>query len=211
VTGDAAEIEARWQQLWARLGATPQRIPTLEPLLQAYRSTDRHYHNIGHILHCLGELDCLRPSCTNADAVELAIWYHDAVYDPKAKDNEKRSAELAAGAMQAAHLKSDLIGHVENLILATRHSAVPAEPDPQVLVDIDLSILGQPHESFAAYEHAIRKEYAHVPDGAFREGRSTILRSFLDRPTIYSTAPMRAKYESAARVNLSRSLSTLAP
>src|SRR5690606_19490271 len=94
------------------------------------------------------------------------------------------------------------IHEVRNLIMATRHTTPPTTPDASLLTDIDLAILGQPPGRFAAFEQQIRQEYAWVPPSEFALGRAKILRGFLDRPTVYSTAAFRQKYEQRARTNL---------
>jgi predicted metal-dependent HD superfamily phosphohydrolase len=184
-------------------------VPEIADLLESYRSPGRHYHTLRHLTFCLRELDGLRARCASPDAVETALWYHDAVYDPTRTDNEQHSAGMAAEAMVLAGVAEPFIQHVKDLILQTQHTAIPTDKDAQVLVDIDLAILGQPAEAFEAYEHAIRREYHHVDESAYRLGRSAVLQQFLDRPAIYSTAPMKEKYEKQARIALGRAIENL--
>ena len=132
----------------------------------------------------------------------MALWFHDAVYDLQAHDNEQRSADLAAAALQAAGVPDEAVGRVVALILATRHTGVPATQDEQLLVDIDLGILGAGPARFAEYERQIREEYAFVPEALFRSARRSILQGFLDRPVLYGTAHFRDRLEARARVNL---------
>jgi predicted metal-dependent HD superfamily phosphohydrolase len=206
---DRDELRRRWDALWARLNVPSDRAPALAPLLAAYGQPPRAYHSLRHIFHCLRELDAQRDLCDDPNAVELAIWYHDAVYDPTRHDNEDRSAGLARDDLQAARLPHQRINAVLELILATKHASAPVTRDAQVLVDIDLSILGQDPEVFDEYERGIRTEYAHVEDPAFRAGRAGILERFLERPVIFSTPPMREKYEGRARQNIARSIARL--
>jgi predicted metal-dependent HD superfamily phosphohydrolase len=140
----------------------------------------------------------------------LALWYHDAIYDTHASDNEARSAALARAVLAAAGAQEPTIVSVERLILATKHDAVPRDRDAQILVDIDLSILGADEPRYQEYETQIRREYAWVDEGAFRSGRTKVLRSFLDRPFIYSTTEFRSRLEAPARNNLARALLALA-
>ena len=98
---------------------------------------------------------------------------------------------------------------VRRLILATKDSVPPTEPDEQILVDMDLAILGRPEPEFDEYERQIRSEYAWVPDELFAKGRTSILKSFLARPCIYTTDAFRTKYENSARENLARSIAAL--
>jgi predicted metal-dependent HD superfamily phosphohydrolase len=95
---------------------------------------------------------------------------------------------------------------VHALVMATRHTALPVGGDEQLLVDIDLAILGAAPARFAEYEQQIREEYGHVPDGLFRPKRRAILRSFLERPRLYSTPQFHAALEDTARANLQRAI-----
>ncbi len=201
--------EPLWLALWQRIGAQGNAHEVYNDLVARYSEPHRAYHTPEHIGHCLDELEQVRQLATNPDAVELSLWYHDAIYDTKAKDSEKRSARLAAEMARSASLPDSFGQSVVNLIMATKHTAAPADPDAQLLVDIDLSILGQSEDKFDEYERQVHKEYKWIPEDAFVAGRSAILKSFLDRPTIYSTQFFRNKYEAQARRNIVRSLAQL--
>lgn len=174
-----------------------------------YREPQRHYHDWKHIEHCLAEFQAVKDQCKDATAVEAAIWFHDAVYDPRRHDNEKRSAELAAETLRELGIPGDFIAKVKSLILATRHDKRPGTNDGRLLADIDLAILGQEPVIFDWYERMIRQEYTHVPDEAFARGRAAILKRFLERPRIYWTDYFFQKYEQQARENLQRSMQKL--
>jgi predicted metal-dependent HD superfamily phosphohydrolase len=206
---DREDLCRRWDALWARLHVPPDRAPKLDPLLSAYDQPRRAYHNIRHISQCLHELDAMRELCEQPDTVELAIWYHDAVYDSTRHDNEDRSAALASNDLHAANLPDKTVHAVHELILATKHSQSPVTRDAQLLADIDLSILGQERDVFDEYERGIRQEYAHVEENAFRAGRGKILETFIARQNIFSTPRMREKFEERARENLARSIARL--
>ena len=167
-------------------------------LLKArYAEPHRRYHTMEHIEHCLREFDPRQ--AREPEAVELAIWFHDAVYDTRRSDNEERSAAWLLELMPEAKRAAELI-------LVTKHHRA-STPDEALLVDVDLAILGQPGDVFDRYERRIREEYAWVPGILFRHKRAKILRGFLERPFIYGTEHFRAKYEAAARANLLRSTS----
>lgn len=180
----------------------------------------RAYHNLEHVAACLAQLDSVASTpevaLKNAIAIEAAIWYHDAIYNPKRADNEEQSADLACDRMTSIHADDDALNAVRALILATRHS-VEVEPaasdadadDAKTMVDIDLSILGQCEENYNTYEAAIASEYAWVPRDQYVAGRTKVLQSFLDRPHIYATPYFHAKYEQQARVNLARAIEKL--
>jgi predicted metal-dependent HD superfamily phosphohydrolase len=202
----------RWRALVARVTETPGHDAgraVFDDLYTRYSAADRRYHDIHHIENCLQLFDTVRALAAQPDAIELAIWFHDAIYDSHKSDNEASSASLADSALMQLGVPRATRQSVCDLILATQHNAPPADPDAALLVDIDLSILGQPAPIFDAYEAGIRFEYAWVTDSAFRAGRAKVLQSFLDRPRIYTTDYFSAAFESAARQNLNRSLAIL--
>lgn len=200
-----AELRLWWDRA---LGPLVQPSP-LDELISAYRAPDRHYHNLHHIHHCLKQARFVSDRLINPPVVIAATFYHDAVYDPTRSDNEERSADLAERHLRAMGHSDTFVAEVRDLIMDTRHQVPPESNDGQYLADIDLAILGAAPEEFDAYERAIRQEYAHVPDAPFRAGRAQILRSFLDRPSIYLTDFFRDLYEQNARANLTRSIATL--
>jgi predicted metal-dependent HD superfamily phosphohydrolase len=199
----------RWVTLWQRVGAPggPERAYT--DLRLRYAEPHRAYHTFGHIAHCLDELDQSGHHATNVCAVELALWYHDAIYDPRATNNEQQSAALALKAARNTSRPADFWEHVRCLILATRHDSVPSDINTRLVVDIDLAILGQAESRFSAYERGIRTEYAWVSEVDFVRERGAILQSLLDRPAIYATPYFQDRYERQARLNIARSLERL--
>lgn len=204
------ESKQRWLDLWKRIGAQGNGEKVCTDLVARYSEPHRVYHTLRHIEDCLNELETVRRLTRNPDAVETALWYHDAIYDTKGVNNEEESARLFREMALCVSLPEAFISQVINLILATRHVNVPGRIDAKLLVDIDLSILGQNQEKFIEYEKQIRKEYEWVPLEAFILGRSKILKSLLlKRATIYSTDFFRNKYEAMARQNILRSLTKL--
>jgi predicted metal-dependent HD superfamily phosphohydrolase len=203
-----SELE-RWSRFWENLGADGDPGPVYELLADLYSERRRAYHTLNHLSHCLDELEDARHLAEQPNQVEMALWFHDAIYDPKAKDNERSSAELCRRTAKEAGLPEAFGRKVYDLVLATQHHGAPEGGDARLLVDIDLSILGRPRAAFDEYETNIRNEYHFVPQDRYRSARSAILRSFLDRPSIYSTDFFRQKYESRARANLERSLGYL--
>jgi predicted metal-dependent HD superfamily phosphohydrolase len=146
---------------------------------------------------------------TNHNEVEFGIWLHDVVYDPRASDNEEQSARIAGEILEQMDCPPKLITSIRELILATRHIHPPPTPDARLLVDIDLSILGQPPDVFGVYERAIRAEYSRVSEESYKIGRSRILRGFLDKPAIYCTDGFEKKYGLQARENIMKALAAL--
>ena len=203
----------RWLALWQRLGAPQHADGALADAFAAltarYSETHRHYHSARHIAECLAHFDTAQGLCEHEAEVELALWFHDAVYEPRAKDNEAKSAAWALRVMADAGLDTPVRDRVNALIMKTCHDALPDTQDEQVLVDIDLAILGADTARFEEYETQVRAEYGWVPEFLFRRTRRKILQSFLARPAIYSTAHFKIQREKKARDNLARSLSLL--
>jgi predicted metal-dependent HD superfamily phosphohydrolase len=206
-----SKLEDRWLRFWKQAGGNGDPSLAYEDLVARYSEVHRAYHTLAHIEHCLREFDAARPLAKDALAVEMAIWYHDIIYNPWAKDNEERSAVLAGQVALRMGLPSARRKKVERLILASRHKSLPSGPDEQLFTDIDLSILGQNQKRFAEYEKQVRREYKWVPGVIFREKRASILRSFLDRPALYATTFFRKRFEARARENLERSLRRVKP
>ena len=178
-----------------------------QKLIDAYSEPQRSYHTIQHLDECLRLLD--EVSCNQPNMIEMALWFHDAVYDPKALDNEERSAVLASEALEAAGVAPALVAEVRRMIMLTKTHQPGRGPDDATLIDIDLAILGQEAVRFGEYEQQIRREYAWVPDEVYRVKRAEILRGFLQRDPIYRSPFFHQKFESAARSNLRRLISQL--
>ena len=214
-TQSTTALTACWHALAVRLGMPKtSATATLDELLRAYSEPGRHYHNLDHIAALLELLDRHGNDVRNRDAIELAIVFHDAVYVPTRSDNEAASAALTRARLRELGAGDALVSEVERLILATRHGASMAEaygdPDLALLLDLDLSILGAERPAYAAYAHAIRREYAIVPDDLYRPVRRRVLAEFLARPSIYATPRLRDLWETAARANLQWESATLA-
>lgn len=188
--------------MWAGIGATGDGAAACEELLARYSEPWRKYHTLQHLRECLATFESVAHLADRPAEVEAGLWFHDAVYELRRSDNEEQSARLAEGVLRDAGVPREVFGRVATLILATRHTASPEAPDEQLLVDIDLSILGAAAPRFTEYEHQIREEYSFVPEVVFREKRRAILRSFIARPRIYSTQHFFCLLEQQARVNL---------
>jgi predicted metal-dependent HD superfamily phosphohydrolase len=184
--------------------------PLLERLRARYGEPHRHYHTWEHVLACLDA----RRRMTEASLpeVDLALLFHDAVYEPLAHDNEARSARLLVEEGRRAWMHERLLSRAAALVEATKHdsgSALDSE-EACIVVDADLSILGADSGAFERYEQRVRREYALVGDEAYAAGRAGILRALLARPTVYSTHRGQRLWEAQARRNLEASLLRLA-
>ncbi len=203
-------LQQQWIQTWTALGLADatgeQSLALLQALLQAYREPHRKYHTEQHLRECLGL--CTRDAALaqHPGEVAMALWFHDAIYAHGRNDNEQASADWAQRALRTAGAAEAMVKRVVELILATCHRNVPQTHDAQLLVDIDLAILGAAPERFQAYEQQIRDEYSHIATRLFRSKRREVLQSFVDRKSIYATATYHDRFEAIARANLQRSL-----
>ncbi|HET8699272.1 MAG TPA: N-methyl-D-aspartate receptor NMDAR2C subunit [Gammaproteobacteria bacterium] len=198
----------QWQSTWAGLGA-PAPEGLYERLLACYSEPRRYYHTRRHLDECFAAFEAVRSSATHPAEIEIALWFHDAIYDTKRNDNEAKSADWARAALLDAGVSAEVAERVHALVLATRHAAAPQGNDAAILVDVDLSILGAKPQRFAEYERQVRLEYEWVPDRLFRRTRRKILEEFLRRPSIYTSEPFRGTRERAAQSNLRRSVEQL--
>lgn len=201
----------RWNATWLELGvvASARSALLFEEVTARYREPHRHYHTLQHLDECFAHLSELRHLAEHPAEVELALWFHDAIYDVRRSDNEERSAQWARASALAAGVPVAASERVFALIMCTRHAVAPVGIDAEVLIDIDLSILGTSAERFDEYEHQIRDEYAWVPGFVFRRKRAEVLGEFLARSSIFCTPLFIERYEQLARANLQRSLDRL--
>lgn len=198
-----------WRATWQGLGVEAPDPQLYADLLARYAEPERSYHTVRHLDECFARLDEVSGLAQQVHEVELALWFHDAVYEGRRSDNEEQSATWAEAEVARFGLPPAVGERVRGLILATKHDATPGTADARLLVDIDLAILGAPAERFDEYERQVREEYSWVPGFLFRRKRREILAAFLARPHLYSTEHFRTSLEAAARANLKRSIEQL--
>lgn len=203
------DIKNSWINFWNNVNARGEPFSTYNKLVALYSEPHRFYHTLKHISDCLEEFSQARQIPEKPNEVEMAIWFHDAIYDTKSSNNEVESAELADQISKEIKLPEAFASKVHDIILATNHKTVPKDIDTGILLDVDLSILGKNSDKYEKYEKNIRKEYSWVPEEQFSAGRVAIIQGFLGRPYIYSTDSFRKRYEAKARMNLKRSLKRL--
>ena len=196
----------RWSRACLEVGVAPDERD-YRRVRRAWGGMSRHYHTLSHLDACLRELDETRQLAVRPGEVELALWFHDAVYRSWRRDNEQKSAELGARTLQAASIES--VERIRQMVLATRHREEGFAGDTALVVDIDLSILGQPPEVYAQFERAIRREYWWVTRARYVNGRGAVLKKFLERAAIYQHDFFYDKYESRARANITAALAQL--
>jgi predicted metal-dependent HD superfamily phosphohydrolase len=195
---------ARFQALWRRClvpGATDKSREICRELFDSYSEPHRRYHTCRHINFCLEQFDWARAHMSRPDAVELAVWFHDLIYDTTLSDNELRSAQRFV-VLAGASLDPEVVGEVYDIILATYHRERPGSADAQYMVDIDLSSFGLPWDEFRQDSVAVRAEFPEVPDAEFFAGQLKFLRGLLARESIYATTVFREANECAARENI---------
>lgn len=201
--------QQRWNNLWRQFGVGDPDPGLLPALLSRYREPHRKYHTLQHLDACLALFDGVRDQAEHAEEVELALWFHDAIYQVRDPRNESQSAEWARSALLQFRADPQSARRVHALVMATNHQIEPQTSDEALLLDVDLAILGAPPEQFDAYEKQVREELASIPDDAFRIGRRRILTMFFDRDPIYRTTGFRQRFERQAKLNLGQSLAAL--
>jgi len=193
-------LKNRWLQ-FAKINILPQAERIWECLDTLYNEDTRHYHNLEHISDCLEKLDTWPIEIPHKNAVELAIWFHDVIYDSQRADNEESSAALATHLLRGHPLEAE----AGALILATRHKETQGMQAEEVLCDIDLSILGAMSEGkYMSYAKKIRQEYAWVPDDEYCEARTRVLGNFLNREELYQTPYAKGRWGKQARINIKK-------
>lgn len=204
------QLEKRWNIFSDRLNIPNNNY--FEDIIQHYSEPNRAYHNQKHILNSLKEFDLIKNKDHNLKfgTVEMAIWYHDVIYDVSANDNEEKSAKYAKLKCEEMNLPKAFIEDVQSLILATKHNNLNVSQNAKYLMDIDLVSLGKPADIFDKYDDQIFTEYSSVYSKEdYQKGRAEFFKSMLDRPFIYSTKYFQDKYEEQARENLNRSYTKL--
>jgi predicted metal-dependent HD superfamily phosphohydrolase len=179
-------------------------------LLARWSEPHRRYHDIDHLRAVLRAIDELARHASDADAVRLAAWFHDAVYRGRPGRDERESAELAASILPSLGVEAARVTEVIRLVeLTATHQPAPADANGAVLCDADLAVLGGDPDAYAAYAAAVRAEYEHVPDGEFRTGRIAVLERFASRDPLFHTSTARNRWEPIARRNIDTELSLL--
>ncbi|CAL9524420.1 hypothetical protein [Streptomyces sp. Tu 3180] len=193
-------------------GGGPDPAPYADNLLGRWQEPQRHYHTLAHLTAVLDRVDELERYADDPDAVRLAAWFHDAVYQPDRSENEERSARLAERALPEAGVPAERTAEVARLVrLTVTHDPADDDRDGQVLCDADLAVLASPPSAYAAYTAAVREEYHFVPNDAFRAGRADVLRQLLALPRLFRTPHGREHWEATARYNMRGELEMLSP
>lgn len=202
------QLKQRFCKLWEEhLGgkAIEDGSETWDRLARQYSDPVRHYHTLDHLAHCLRRLDDANSLLGDPGAVELALWFHDMVFEPGDPDNEDHSADLFTQ-LAGPRMAADFVKLVSELIRDTSHRCHPEEDDSRYLCDIDLSSLGLPWDEFLEDSLAVRAERPDLSDSAFFEAQGRFLTGLLQRPNIFFTEFFQTRYEEKARENIQRYL-----
>jgi predicted metal-dependent HD superfamily phosphohydrolase len=202
---------SQWLSCWHGLGVAEAQIQArlYESICTHYAELHRNYHTLQHLDECLEHFAGLRELAVHPAEIELALWFHDAIYQPSRSDNEQNSADWAAESMKSAGLDDKIADRIHKLIMATRHDGQPESKDAEIMLDCDLAILGATPERFTEYGRQIRAEYDFVPELIYKSKRTEILQQFLNRPAIFNTESFRNRYEQQARTNLNHAIGLL--
>ena len=206
--GDDGELRAAWT---TAIGDDPAALAALDDVVARHREPHRRYHGVRHVTWVVRHVHELAPDVAMTDeaAVVAAAFFHDAVYDPRAVDNEERSAQLAERVLAELGWPADRRLAVGAMVRATSAHGAADDIDTAVLLDADLAVLGAEPAAYQAYVTGVRAEYAHVDPSAWRVGRGQVLRDLLARRPLYATAAGRARWESRAAANMTAELASL--
>lgn len=195
---------------WAALaGDSPISRTEWAAVVEAWSEPHRHYHDLAHLAAVLGLVGELAEAAADPDAVRLAAWYHDVVYDPHRGDNEEMSAARAQAGLRGL-VPDDRVAEVARLVrLTAGHDPADDDANGAVLCDADLAVLAGPPQAYATYASAVREEYGHLDDATFTAGRIAVLERLLALPTLYRLPPIATEWTPRARANLQAELALL--
>jgi predicted metal-dependent HD superfamily phosphohydrolase len=193
------------------MGRGPDADGALADVLARHREAHRRYHGVRHVTWVVRHVHELAVEVPLQDeaAVVAAAFFHDAVYDPRATDNEEQSARLAERVLAGLGWDVERGRRVGDLVRATAAHGAAADDDTAVLLDADLAVLGSDPAAYQAYVTGVRGEYAHVDAVAWRTGRGQVLRQLLARDPLYATAAGRRRWGRRAAANMTAELATL--
>lgn len=203
-----AALLVYWNDLWAAQGR-PVPVRLGEDLLASWSSPGRHYHTHQHLLETLVLLGRFRALAPNPTEVALALWFHDAIYDAHAVDNESRSARWAQEALDALGLPFEVVDRVVGMVEATDGHRPALSADEALLLDLDLSILGATADRFEEYTRQIQAEYAWEPAPVFAARRKEVLEAFAQRRPLYQTPVLQEAWGALAQQNISKAIARL--
>ncbi|XP_070563765.1 uncharacterized protein [Ptychodera flava] len=211
-------VETKLEERWGKLVPNPSASTWWQKLKSKYSEHGRYYHSLYHLQDMFHHFDQEKDKIKSQESVQLAIFFHDMVYDPKAGDNEEQSADMFLE-FAKTHMsgKEDTVKNVKEYILITKTHLTEAHQDEKIFgtddlhyfLDMDMAVLGWPQNEYQCYSKGIRQEYIHIPEEKYRVGRAAVLKSFLERKNIYATKEFREKFEKRARSNVEQEIRNL--
>src|SRR5580700_5114324 len=128
----------KWHDLFQAWAVDPiQADERFEDACRHYAEPSRFYHTLDHVQAVLDKVDELRSYARNLNAVKLAAWLHDVIYDSRAPDNEERSAEYSERLCCSLAIPDGDVA--ASLIRKTKTHDAGDDVDAQVLLDADLA------------------------------------------------------------------------
>ena len=209
MSGVELDLRVAWQR---HLGSSTVAAQWFDEVLGAYRAEGRHYHGIRHVAWVVRHVETIAADhpVDDVSATVAAAFFHDVVYDPLRHDNEAESAAMAERALREIGWDGQACRHVADLVLATAdHDVEGVDRDTAVLLAADLAVLAAEPSRYAEYATAVRREYAHVDDRAWRSGRAAVLRTLLDRRQLFAPDLGLEGWERRARANVTSELASL--
>lgn len=213
LTVDAGAVSDLLRAWVAALPPTASPLPVAragEDLLRRWGEAQRSYHTVAHLAAVLAVIDGHAERATDPDAVRLAAWYHDAVYNPLRMDNEEASALLAESVLPGLGVTAERVAEVARLVrLTASHDPLAGDRNGCLLIDADLAILAAAPETYRVYTAGVRREYAHLDDAVFAAGRTAVLENLLALPRLFHTPALAQRWEETARQNVAAELAGL--
>lgn len=217
--GLTLELELAWEAVAHVAGDGRRARMVRDDLIGRYRQPHRRYHGARHVVWVLRHISELGGSADTPGPVDMpvaiaAAFFHDAVYEPAADDNERRSARLAATQLASCSWPAERITAVTEIVEATAAHLDPVgiaslSPTTAVVLDADIAILGADASAYQAYVRGVRAEYGHLTDDAWRRGRRAVVAALLERTTLYRTSAASRRWDAIARANLAAELASL--
>jgi predicted metal-dependent HD superfamily phosphohydrolase len=199
-----ARVRPKLERAWD--GLLPGHSELGAGLLRRWSEPHRHYHDLRHLAQMLDALAILGEGRLPLE-VALAAWFHDAVYAGVPGMDERASAALAATELAAAGLESGQVSEVSRLVgLTIDHDPDPADTNGVLLVDADLSILGQPAGRYQMYVRDVRLEHPDLDESSFIVARTRVLGALLNQQTLFRSDLGQRLWLGRARENLTGEL-----
>jgi predicted metal-dependent HD superfamily phosphohydrolase len=204
-------LKRTWQELIFPYSKDEKLInDAFDELVARYSAVGRYYHNLSHLQALLALQQQFAGLARNKEIMQLAIFYHDIIYNVKQTDNEEQSALAAGRFLQQTGFPAYQLITVMDYIRATKsHTGDEHDEDLQLFLDFDLAILGSEVGNYRQYARQVRQEYSIYPDEVYNPGRKKVLAHFLELPSIYKTGAFREQYEAQARKNISMEMAEL--